>query len=93
MLLVAVATLSLLTVLSRSADHWVPGSTTANGLTFFDAGLEATIPTFLSSLLLLTSAVLAAAIARTDVSMAWRWRMLGLVLMGLALDEASRSTR
>lgn len=86
-LLLAVAALSALTVVSRSADQWAHGSTTAAGLEFFDAALEASVPTFFTSLLLLASAVLAVAMARADASMAGRWRLLALVLVALALDE------
>jgi hypothetical protein len=86
-LLVTVAALAVLTVLARSAARWVPDSITANGLAVLDAGSAASVPTFFTSLLLLACAVLAAAVARVDVSMTKRWRMLGLVLAALALDE------
>ena len=87
-LLATVAVLAVLTALSRSAHHWAPGSPTAYGLGIFDAGLEASVATFLTALLLLASAVLAAAAARADALMAWRWRLFALVLAVLAIDEA-----
>jgi hypothetical protein len=85
-LLGAAGVFSLLTLLARLAERWWPESTTANGLAFFDAVREATVPTFFSALLLLACAGLAAAMA--PVTGRRRWRLLAGALGLLALDEA-----
>ena len=69
------------TVLTASAqvvrELW-PGSVTANALYFFDASVEATIPTLFSTLLLLACAALLVA----------RWPLLAAAVAFLAVDEA-----
>jgi hypothetical protein len=80
------AVFSVLTLLSRLADHQWPGSTTANALFFFDATEEATVANVFSALLLLGSAGLAVGIAR--VVRRPRWLVLAAALALLSLDEA-----
>jgi hypothetical protein len=78
-LLWAVAAFTVLTAAAQVARELWPGSVTANALYFFDASVEATIPTLFSTLLLVACAVLLVS----------RWPLLAAVVALLALDETA----
>ena len=82
-----------LTAASWLAADALPGSVTANGLRFFDATYEQSIPTVFSTLLLVGAACLVAALGLRTHRLRRRWWLLAGVLAFLALDEVVGSTR
>src|SRR3712207_6289335 len=87
LLLATAGAMGVMTAISQAAGYWAPNSTTANGLSFFDAVREGSIPTLLTTLLLLACAALAALIARSARGES-RWMLLAIILLALAIDEA-----